>query len=269
VVAGTRSKIAGDAKEHWVITEKPVSSEQYHRLALLLARQELADGWVMVSSSANARVARNAAGTIYYKEFLPRGPLEGIKALLRGSRASRARYHNEALLRSGFDAPATIAWGNLPTGREYLFSGAVPGKGVTDWLQVELTERHGETLAKKRQLLGELGNFIGQFHASGFLHGDLRTSNILADYSNEAFHFALIDNERNTHQKETSARGMVRNLMQLNMLTPAIVSASDRMRFFTAWQRQMPALTRLERRIMGIEAYQWAMHRLREKGKLP
>jgi len=120
----------------------------------------------------------------------------------------------------------------------------------------------------RRQLLRELGAYIGRLHAAGFLHGDLRASNILAHYSAGEFHFALIDNERNSQQREAGARGIVRNLMQLNMLTPDTISATDRMRFFTAWQRQLPTLTRLERKIMGIEAYRWAMRRLREKGKL-
>jgi hypothetical protein len=245
-----------------------MGNRDYHPQALQLSAEQMPLGWELVASSRHARVARNAAGTLYYKEFLPRGPLESLKALARGSRATRARYHNEALRHSGFDAPTNVAWGKLPRGREYLFSHSVPGRGVADWLLLELGERQGERLALRRQLLHQLGTFVGRFHAAGFLHGDLRASNVLAELREGNFRFALIDNERNSRQTDAPARGMLRNLMQLNMLPPADLSARDRMRFFTAWRNQLPALSQLEARVLGVEAYHWAIRRLQEKGKL-
>ncbi len=211
----------------------------------------------------------NPEQEVFYKEFLPRGPLELMKALLRGSRATRARRNNDALLAAGFAAPANLAWGRLPGGREYLFSSAVPGQGVTWWLREELVERSGEPLQLRRELLGALGEFIGRVHAAGFVHGDLRTSNVLASREAGLFHFALIDNERNQHKQPAAGRGLLRNLMQLNMLLPTDLSARDRMRFFRGWRKHMAELSRLEANLLGVEAYQWAMGRLRAKGKLP
>lgn len=222
-----------------------------------------------MGSSVNARVAVHAGRGIYYKEFLPRGPLETLKAALRGSRATRARQHNDALLSAGFAAPCNLAWGDLSGGREYLFSSAVAGQGVTWWLREQLLERSGESLTRRRELLRALGDFIGRVHAAGFIHGDLRTSNVLANYEGGEFHFALIDNERNQRKQPAPGKGLLRNLMQLNMLLPADLSDRDRLRFFTAWHRQMSELSRLEARLLGVEAYQWAMRRLRAKGKLP
>jgi hypothetical protein len=34
------------------------------------------------------------------------------------------------------------------------------------------------------------------------------------------------------------------------------------MRFFSAWRQQMAALSPLEAKILGAEAYRWAMRRL-------
>lgn len=242
--------------------------ESLQALAPELASQHLPAGWAMVGSSVNARVAVQAEMGIYYKEFLPRGPLETLKATVRGSRATRALSNNDALTEAGFNAPANLAWGKLSGNREYLFSSAVAGKSVTDWLRQELSGRPGEALKRRRTMLYSLGTFIGRLHRAGFIHGDLRTSNVLASLEHDQFHFALIDNERNQRKTPPPGRGMLRNLMQLNMLLPAELSKSDRMRFFSNWRREMPELSEAEARLLGLEAYHWAMRRLGAKGKL-
>jgi serine/threonine protein kinase len=195
--------------------------------------------------------------------------MENLKALVKGSRATRARQQNEALRAAGFDAPVNLAWGKLPSGREYLFSESVAGRGVSWWLQDELTLRSGDSLQRRRELLHGLGGFIGRMHAAGFVHGDLRTSNVLADYQGDGrFHFALIDNERNVRKSPPEGRAVLRNLMQLNMLLPEDLSGRDRMRFFVEWRQHMPELSREESRLLAVESYRWAMNRFRAKGKI-
>ncbi len=221
----------------------------------------------MVGSSGYARVAVARDLGVYYKEFLPRGPLESVKALLKGSRATRARRQNDALRSAGFAAPENLAWGRFSHGHDYLFSRAVPGLGVTTWLREELVSREGEALRQRRALLRGLGDFIGRMHTAGFTHGDLRTSNVLADYRGGSFHFALIDNERNRQRQPPPGRAVLRNLMQLNMLLPSDLSTRDRMRFFCAWRERQVDLSRAEAALLAREAYGWAMRRLRAKGK--
>ena len=117
-------------------------------------------------------------------------------------------------------------------------------------------------------LLRSLGSFIGRMHASGFIHGDLRTSNVLAHYRDAEFHFALIDNERNAHRNPAPGRAVMRNLMQLNMLPPTDLSNRDRMRFFCQWRREMADLSAAESKLLAVKSYEWAMRRLRAKGKV-
>ncbi|RLQ22132.1 hypothetical protein DWB85_09365 [Seongchinamella sediminis] len=248
------------------MSETLVSEQDYAALAGILGRHELPQGWRLVGSSAYARVAVDEAAGVYYKEFLPRSPLERLKALFKGSRATRARVQNEALREAGFAAPVNLAWGSLPGGREYLFSSAVPGKGVTHWLREELVSREGDSLSRRRQLLRQLGDFIGRLHAAGFTHGDLRTSNVLAEREGEVFHFYLIDNERNRRSTPAAGKEVLRNLMQLNMLRPGDLSHRDRMRFFQCWRRQMPQLNEAEAKLLTRESWRWAHQRLRKKG---
>ncbi|MFT4825056.1 MAG: serine/threonine protein kinase [Halioglobus sp.] len=215
-----------------------------------------------------ARVALHEANGIYYKEFFPRSPIEKLKALVKGSRATRARLHSEALLLAGFDAPKNISWGQLGNSREYLFTHAVPGFGITTWLRNELSERDPSSLKKRRQLLRELGIFVGRMHATGFIHGDLRSSNVMAAEHLDRFQFSLIDNERNVRKTPPSGKQLLKNIMQLNMLFPSDLTRSDRLRFFRAWHTQMRDLTKVEAEILGVEAYKWACRRLQAKGKM-
>lgn len=241
---------------------------ELHHLAPVLGSGELPAGWELVQSSAYARVARNPELQVYYKEFLPRSPWESLKAMLRGSRAKRARLHSDALRLAGIDAPANLAWGKLGRGREYLFSEAAAGDDIRCWLADTLPPGDAAALPQRRLLLDALGIFIGRVHATGFIHGDLRPGNVLADFRGERFYFTLIDNERTVKKLPPPGRMLLRNLMQLNMLPPRILSRTDRMRFFTAWRRQMRELDAIEAKLLAAEAYHWAFQRMYDKGML-
>jgi serine/threonine protein kinase len=241
------------------------SADGLHRIAQQLSSDRLPTGWELVDSSSHTRVARHLALGLYYKEFRHRSPADRFKAVLRGSRAARARRHGDALRHAGINAPANVAWGHLDGGREYLFTREVSGKGVDQWLRDATSRRSPDQLGTRRQLLYQLGTFIGRVHATGFIHGDLRPGNVLASFEGGRFRFSLIDNERTTRSASPPGRGLLRNLMQLNMLTPSELSLADRARFFRAWRRQMRDLSRLECAILGDEAYRWAMRRLQEK----
>ena len=169
---------------------------------------------------------------------------------------------------AGFKAPQNIAWGALGSGAEYLISTAVPGHGVDDWLRRQLPPGDPSLFKTRRQLLSDLGQAVGRLHHTGFVHGDMRTGNVLADYRGGRFHFAYIDNERNSRHKVAPGKFVARNLMQLNMHTPQELSRSERWVFFQAWRRQMRELSETEANVLARESFAWAMRRLAAKGKL-
>jgi hypothetical protein len=218
-----------------------------------------------VSSSAFTRVAVQRELGLYYKEFLVRSPAASLQALARGSRATRARMNSEVLLLAGIDAPENIFWGALPGGREYLFTAAVPGESISHWLRHSLTQRTGDALRLRRQLLHALGTFVGRVHATGFTHGDMRPEHVLAALQQEQFRFALINNERNARKAPVPGRMLLRDLLQLNRVAPKDLGRADRMRFFCAWRRQMRDLSPMETKILAAEAYRRALRRLHDK----
>ena len=185
-----------------------------------------------------------------------------LKAQLKGSRATRARLNAEALLLVGIDAPHNVLWGQLPGGREYLFTVAEPGESIHHWLGGTQAGKSKEQLLLRRQLLSELGTFIGRVHATGFVHGDLRPKNILAAQLQDRFRFTLLNNERMTRRNPMPGKLLLRDLLQLNMLPLADLGRTDRMRFFCAWRRQMRSISPVEAKILAAEAYRRALRRL-------
>lgn len=225
--------------------------------AAQLSAGYLPPGWEPVPSSSFTRVAHHAGHGLYYKEFLPRSPMESFKARIRGSRASRARRNGDALLRAGFEAPRNLHWGELPSGREFLYSSAAPGIGCAGWLAL-----HRADMRRRRAMLAALGVFVGRLHQSGFVHGDLRPDNVLVSEDSQRFRFTLIDNERNRRRRPPAGRQLLRNLMQLNMLRQEQLSTGDRWCFYRAWRSQMPQLTDEESLLLAREARRWADRRL-------
>ena len=199
---------------------------------------------------------------IFYKEFSPQSPADTFKTLLKGRLATRARNNNGALLRAGFNAPTSLAWGQLSGTREYLFTGAVPGVTVGTLIKGQALNGERLSLSLWRKLLRELGMFIGRLHATGFIHGDLRTSNILANKGLLRFEFSLINNEHNIYGKPAAGKQLLENLMLLNMHKLDELSRSDRLRFFHAWHSQMRDLSELEARIIAGQSFAWAMRRM-------
>ncbi len=215
-----------------------------------------------MKSTPLTRVAYNRKRQIYYKQYLARSPAVKLRSRVRGSPATRARVNADALLLVGIDAPHSVLWGKLPDGGEYLYTVEAPGEGVDCWLRDTAATGDPEQLRLRRQLLQELGTFIGRVHATGFVHGILTPDNILAVRLTDGFRFTLLNNEHNRRRTPTPGRLLLRNLIQLNTLPLDVVGRTDRMRFFRAWRRQMRELSPVEAKILAVESYRRALRRL-------
>jgi len=237
------------------LTGDDEETETLRDCALKLAAGELPEGWEIVPGSPLSRVAFNARLQIYFKEFSVRSPLERLRARLLGGRASLARKRNEELRFVGIETPESIAWGPLPGGGEYLFMRAAVGQDIATWLKTALSDRAGDALASRRQLLAGLGVFVGRLHATGFIPGDLRPTNIVAERLEDRFRFTLINNENTVKKLPPPGRSLLNNLIQLNLLPSSALTRTDRMRFFVGWRRQLRELSPIEAKVLAAEAY--------------
>jgi tRNA A-37 threonylcarbamoyl transferase component Bud32 len=212
------------------------------------------NSWQWVQSSPFAKVARIrvADGEYYFKAFLPRGSVEAIKTLLRGSRARRCCKNTEKLLVAGFSAPRILAAktrGPIP----WIVMQGVRGIAWADYLASFLT--HPETVERlrwKRRLIRALGAEVGRLHRKGFAHGDLRPFNVLVDSAAREPLFHFIDNERSRRSPHLRERERVRNLVQINMLQAPQIQCSDRLRFWRAYCAAAELSPRAEKRLRKL-----------------
>jgi len=170
--------------------------------------------------------------------------------------AARSERSHRALRLAGFVAPEIVARGQLPGGREYLFSRALEGEPLQAWLRNTLAGTDPATLRLRWSLLRELGTLVGRLHTSGFLHGKLTAHNILVAYRGGRFHFALTGNERGRLRRPPPGRGLLADLGNLCRSLAGELSRTDLWRCFLAWRQQHPELGHLEARLLAQAAWQ-------------
>lgn len=210
------------------------------------------EGWVQLQSSHNSRVWKfSEDGRVFiFKAFLDRGPLEGVKRIIRGSRAQRAWNGGAMLAERGFLTPPVLAWGvkaasGGQTTSNFLVTGFIPGAwGLFTFLKERFNAPEGNNFPGiKRRLISAFGRTVGRLHRSGIIHGDLRLNNIMVrnpEGGEPEFYF--IDNERNMLFKKAPFKLVIKNLVQVNMVNLPCVGRKDRMGFLSAYLKEFPEI---------------------------
>lgn len=168
---------------------------------------------------------------LYLKRFPHRSLADAIKHLFRPSRASRAFKAGLTLPKYGLHTPQMVAFLQKKDGpihsEDILITHAMTNAtALSDFLSA------CKPIApqKKRDLMADLGRTIGQMHAAGICHGDLRGGNVFIEEKSDGWQFFFIDNERTVKYRLLPSRLKRKNLVQLNM-QQANVSTTDRIRF--------------------------------------
>jgi len=203
------------------------------------------DQFVRVPSSDYTRVFKcnvsldGAALPLYLKKYLCRSRLDFVKHLFRPSRAKRAFNATMMLHKNGFDAPAVIGLFEHRTGPfcagNLLLTESIENSKPMPELFTNICQNSGaDTSIDKRDLIEAFGGTIGQMHAKGIFHGDLRLGNVLVVREQQKWRFFFIDNERTKKFYNLPARLRLKNLVQINMFRNGITD-TDRLRFFKAY----------------------------------
>ncbi len=233
--------------------------------ALLDSEKELKEHYQLtaIRSSKFARVYKftvrfdDVDKGVYFKQYFYRSIWDFIKDFVRADRAERDFKATEMLGENGFDTPTIIAIGKSRYGLRhttnflvtleienakqiYKFISERPENLTTGQPSADpnLQKNHKMATRRKRELIRAFGQTIGRMHAKGIFHGDLRLGNILARQEKNRWRFFFLDNERTRKFYRLPARLRLKNLVQVNMLPPATMSNTDRMRFFREYWTQ-------------------------------
>lgn len=187
------------------------------------------------------RRLRHAGAEFYLKIYDRYDPLAAFKDIFRDSKALRALKQGESLRREGFSTPLPVAAGEERNfrflGRAFLLTVAVEGAPLPLFLQeCSSNPLHANGVRKKRASLRQLALEIRRLHQSGFVHGDLIPSNILARSGTDGVVFFYMDNDRTRRYPTWFPQPFwKRNLVQLNRFVLAGISLQDRMRFLRSY----------------------------------
>jgi len=210
--------------------------------------------FIRVPSSNYTRVFKcsisfnGVAHPLYLKKYLCRSTLDFVKHLFRPSRAKRAFNASLMLQQNGFDAPDVIGLFERRPGpfcsSNILLTGEVEDARSMTQLLTEICQHSDRnTFANKRTLIRAFAKTVGQMHAKGIFHGDLRLGNVLVVRREQKWRFFFIDNERTKKFYCLPGRLRLKNLVQVNMFRHGI-SNTDRLRFFKTYLKENPVVAK-------------------------
>jgi hypothetical protein len=196
------------------------------------------------------------SGNFYFKQYYYRSLCDIIKHTVRPSRAARTMKAAAMLKTNGFAAPEIIVMGCRCKGifnlENFLLTREVENALS---LHAFFEQRYGRSISccgEKRKFIRAVGGLVGRLHAKNISHGDLRLGNVLVHSSSSqqpitnnkqpVFEFFFLDNERTVQYVRLPDRLRLKNLVQCNMHRDSTITRTDRLRFFSAYLAENPAL---------------------------
>jgi tRNA A-37 threonylcarbamoyl transferase component Bud32 len=181
-------------------------------------------------NSRYSRFARfDVDGQGYYiKKFENRDMTEPFKSLFKGSRVTRELRGNCLLIQNDVSAPSAAAMIEKKGGN-YLITREILSRGtLLDFLLDESVppRLHREAVVKMAQILAKL-------HGKHIILGDINMNNALVTVEN-GVKIHILDNER-TRKVLSTAKGVLKNLVQLNKSGHKQITAADRVRFYKVY----------------------------------
>jgi len=247
--------------------------------ALLIGREYLQKRFKLteIPSSRFCRVYKlvipfnNVDTPVYLKQHLSRGIWDTIKHTIRPGRAKREFNASLMLQNNGFDAPAIIALlehrlGPFRTDSLLITKEVENAKPILKSL-ADSCPNENHTSDSRWNLIESFGQTIGQMHARGIFHGDLRLGNVLASREKNIWRFFFLDNERTRKFRRLPARLRVKNLVQLQMPTAITIGNTDRMRFYSKYTAKN-AMNEREKRTLAEKVLKKTLRRLHSRAEL-
>jgi len=167
-----------------------------------------------------------------------------VRNIFRNSAGRKAWIAGNGLLAYGFNTPKPLALMEKKvlgiTSDSYLIM-----EDARDCLEMDRyilkNFRYKSSLGKlkkKRALINNLAETMGRMHSQNIFHHDLKTCNIMVKEKGKSTYITFLDFDKVSFAEEITIRKRVKNLTQMNLSTPKLISTTDRLRFLKEYLRQ-------------------------------
>ena len=95
-----------------------------------------------------------------------------------------------------------------------------------------------ENIKKKRVFINNFATTLGKMHNHNIFHHDLKTCNIMVKEKDKTFEFTFLDFDKVSFNEKVTVRKRVKNLIQINLSTPRVITLTDRFRFLNEYLKQ-------------------------------
>jgi tRNA A-37 threonylcarbamoyl transferase component Bud32 len=94
----------------------------------------------------------------------------------------------------------------------------------------------------KMLFIRNFAQWLSSLHQKRIYHRDMKTCNILVSEKRGTWNFHLLDLEDILLDEKVNEKKLFKNLLQLNTSTPSLMTRTDRLRFFKAYQDRHPII---------------------------
>ncbi len=95
-----------------------------------------------------------------------------------------------------------------------------------------------EKIKKKRAFINNFVKTLGEMHNHNIFHHDLKSCNIMVKEKDKSFDFTFLDFDKVSFNEKVTVRKRVKNLIQINLSTPRLITVTDRFRFLNEYLKQ-------------------------------
>ncbi len=187
-------------------------------------------------------ILENRGKTICLKQFRYSGFLDRLKEHFRHSKGMKSWLAANGMIARGLPSLKPLALferkNRLGLKESVLFMEALPENQEMD----RYILKGFANVSRKRRFLQAFARWLGQVHAMGVYHKDMKTCNLLVSERGETWNFHLLDFEDISTEEKIDQKKLFRNFLQLNTSTPKLMSRSDRFRFFKEYLRLNPVV---------------------------
>ncbi len=167
-----------------------------------------------------------------------------IKNIFSNSTGKKAWIAGNGLLVYGFNTPKPLALMEkkvlgITTGSYLIMEDARDCLEMDRYILKNFHDKSSlRELKKKMALINNLAETMGRMHNQNIFHHDLKTCNIMVKEKGKSFYFTFLDFDKVSFEEEITIRKRVKNLTQINLSTPKLISTTDRLRFLKEYLRE-------------------------------